>query len=221
MKLPLFKTISNFKNIIFLFIILVFSNFAYGEEKSASSDFYLKESIDDFGIGNKNSPVTIIEYSSFSCPHCGYFHTTTFEKIKENFIDKGEVRWINRQFVSDNASLKGALLASCNGGDKYFLFLKILFLKQSSWAFNVNFEEVLKNIGRLSGISDKDFDKCMNDKEKQSLFATNRTIASKILGVHGTPIFFINGKEHKSHNYDSFVTAINTEIKIKQAINKG
>ena len=35
----------------------------------------------DFVIGDKNAPVTIIEYASLSCSHCADFHNHTLGRL--------------------------------------------------------------------------------------------------------------------------------------------
>ena len=47
--------------------------------------------IEDIVLGDPNAPVTIIEYASFTCPHCKNFHEGTFKKLKKNYIDEGKV----------------------------------------------------------------------------------------------------------------------------------
>ena len=38
--------------------------------------------VEDIVLGDPNAPVTIIEYASFTCPHCKNFHEGTFKKLK-------------------------------------------------------------------------------------------------------------------------------------------
>lgn len=53
---------------------------------------------DDFYIGIKNAPITIIEYHSMSASHCADFHNDTLPQLKTEFIDTGKVRIIFRDF---------------------------------------------------------------------------------------------------------------------------
>ena len=36
----------------------------------------------EIALGAANAPVTIVEYSSLTCPHCGAFHRETLPKLK-------------------------------------------------------------------------------------------------------------------------------------------
>ena len=70
------------RNIVFItfwgFIALFASQTLYANELSA---FEITEN--DFVVGDKNAPITIIEYASMSCSHCASFHTNTLPDIKK------------------------------------------------------------------------------------------------------------------------------------------
>lgn len=48
--------------------------------------------------GESSAPVTIIEFSDFECPYCQSFYTNTLGQIRDNYIDKGKVRFVYKQF---------------------------------------------------------------------------------------------------------------------------
>ncbi|MCB1360000.1 MAG: thioredoxin domain-containing protein, partial [Rhodobacteraceae bacterium] len=37
--------------------------------------------------GNPDSAVTVIEFASFTCPHCAHFNQTVYRQLKEAYID--------------------------------------------------------------------------------------------------------------------------------------
>src|SRR4051794_16888720 len=53
---------------------------------------------DDLIEGDAKAPITMIEYSSLSCPHCARFQKDVLPKIKAEFIDTGKVQLIQRDF---------------------------------------------------------------------------------------------------------------------------
>ena len=57
---------------------------------------------DETILGKIDAPVTIVEYASMTCPHCARFHNTVLPTIKSEFIDKGQVRLVFRDFPLDN-----------------------------------------------------------------------------------------------------------------------
>ena len=38
--------------------------------------------------GDQDAPIEIIEYASFTCPHCATFHVDVYPELKVNYIDK-------------------------------------------------------------------------------------------------------------------------------------
>ena len=89
----------------------------------------LKESSKDIVLGNKNAPITIIEYASLSCPHCAYFARDAFPQLKNEYIDKGLVKFIFRDFPLNQHALTAGIIAKCHArnnpsslSDKYSSF---------------------------------------------------------------------------------------------------
>ena len=54
-----------------------------------SATTVLEVTEDDFVVGDKNAPVTIIEYASLSCSHCANFHNNTLEDLIKEYVDTG------------------------------------------------------------------------------------------------------------------------------------
>jgi protein-disulfide isomerase len=43
--------------------------------------------VPDMSIGNPAAKVQVIEYLSFTCPHCAEFHASVWPELKKNYID--------------------------------------------------------------------------------------------------------------------------------------
>ncbi len=65
----------------------------------------------DMTYGEQNAPVTIVEYTSLSCPHCATFAIKTFPQIKARYIDTGKVRFILREFPFDPRATAAFMLS--------------------------------------------------------------------------------------------------------------
>ena len=62
-------------------------------------------------LGDANAPITVIEYASYTCPHCASYRET-YKPLKENYIDTGKIKFIFREVYLINtvwASSQGAL----------------------------------------------------------------------------------------------------------------
>ena len=102
-------------------------------------------------IGDADAPIKLIEYASFTCPHCAHFHEMTLPGLKEKYIDTGKVSIEFREFPLDSAALQASLLARCVPEDQYFGYIDYLFEEQESWAQEIDYLSTLKQNARLSG----------------------------------------------------------------------
>jgi protein-disulfide isomerase len=48
--------------------------------------------------GNKNAPITIIEYSDFQCPYCGRFYQDTYKQLDSDYIKTGKAKLVFKDF---------------------------------------------------------------------------------------------------------------------------
>jgi protein-disulfide isomerase len=159
----------------------------------------LKINSTDIVLGDKNAPVTIIEYASLSCPHCAAFHREALEKLKAEYIDNKQVKFVHRDFPLNQPALTAGMFAICQAQDqkaefseKYYNLLKALFKTQDSWAFDPKYIEKLQSIAQLDGMTLDRFNSCINDKKLQERILSERMIAAKGLQIQSTPTFFIN-----------------------------
>lgn len=155
-------------------------------------------------LGDPNAPVTIIEYSSLTCPHCAQFHTDVLPELKERYIATGKVRMIYRDFPLDERALNAATLAHCAGPDRYFGFLDVLFQTQSTWA-KADDLSALKQLGRLGGLSEDQMAACLADEELSDGILKTRLDGQNEHDISSTPTFIIEGESYAgSRSVDDF-----------------
>lgn len=146
-------------------------------------------------LGQVEAPITIIEYSSLTCPHCASFHKDTLPAIKKNWIDPGKARLVYRDFPLDGLALRAAALAQCVEGEAYFGFLDALFRGQSRWARASDPTAALAQVARLAGIDQKTFDGCISDKEEMDRILKMKVEGTQAYNIESTPTFIINGRK--------------------------
>ncbi|WP_323732704.1 thioredoxin domain-containing protein [Candidatus Bandiella euplotis] len=144
----------------------------------------------DHYIGNVKAKVVLIEYSALSCPGCASFHRDVFPKIKEHYIDSGEVLYILRDYPANEPALYGAILANCFP-QEYFRIIDVLFNSQNSWAFRKDFKKVLQNISRLSGLNPIKLKQCFENKDMANLILAKSYTSMKVLEINHTPTFLL------------------------------
>jgi len=154
-----------------------------------------EEALTDRVLGNPDAPITIIEYSSLTCPHCRNFHLNTLPELKKNYLDTGKAKLVYRDFPFDQLGLTAAVLARCAPPQRYFQFLDVLFQNQTKWARDPNPILALVRIGKLGGLGADDFKACLDNKKIVDGLLQIRLTAARQFDVNATPTFLINGKK--------------------------
>jgi protein-disulfide isomerase len=151
--------------------------------------------LEDKVLGEADAPVTIVEYASMTCGHCGNFHNNTLPTIKEKYIDTGQARLVLREFPFDPRAEAGAMLARC-ADDNYFAMSDVLFKQQNSWVPVDNAREALLRIARVGGFTQESFEACLTDQALLDEIRAVRARGQNDFGVEATPTFFINGNKY-------------------------
>lgn len=160
----------------------------------------------DMVLGDENAPINIIEYASFTCPHCRSFHEGAFKKLKADYIDTGDVRFTYREIYFDRFGLWSSIIARCGGQEKFFAISDMLFTKQAEWTKGSPAEvaEKLRRIGLTAGLSQDDVQACFSDSEKAQTLVAWFEEKSATDGITSTPSFMINGIKYANMPYDKF-----------------
>lgn len=166
-------------------------------------------SIAEMSIGNPDAPVTVIEYASFTCPHCATFHAGPFKDLKADYIDTGKINFIYREVYFDRFGLWASMIARCAGTpEKFFGMTDLIYAGQSEWARAgepAAIIEELRKIGRLAGLDGETMEACLQDADKaQTLVAWYQENATAD-GIDSTPSFVINGKKYANMAYAEMV----------------
>ena len=164
--------------------------------------------LEEMSIGAEDAPITMVEYASFTCPHCANFHSDVLPLIKENYIDTGKVRMIYRGIYFDRLGLWADMLARCGGPDRYFGITGMIYEKQSEWTSADSAVGVVDNlyaIGRLAGMKQADMEACMQDNETAQAMVKSSTENADADEVNATPTFVINGQTVSNMAYSGFV----------------
>ena len=169
--------------------------------------------IADMQIGNPDASVTVVEYASYTCPHCANFHKNQFVDLKANYIDTGKINFVYREVYFDRYGLWASMVARCDA-DKFFGISDLIYKGQSEWAKGTPAEiaDNLRKIGRVAGLSEEQLDVCLTDADKaQGLFAWYQANAEAD-DISSTPTFMINGQQYSNMNYSEFAAIIDEKL---------
>jgi len=165
----------------------------------------------DMVMGDADAPVELIEYASFTCPHCADFHERVLDDLKTDYIDTGKVKYVHREVYFDRYGLWAGLVARCGGDARYFGIVDMLYEGQQDWIGDgqeASILDNLKTIGKKAGLTEEEVDVCMNDEaQAQSMVAEFQANASAD-EVEGTPTLFINGEKYSNMTYEDLTEII-------------
>ncbi len=170
-------------------------------------------SIVEMQLGNPDAPVTVIEYASYTCPHCARFHEGPYKQLKADYIDTGKINFIYREVYFDRYGLWASAIARCAGPDKFFGISDLIYAGQSEWTRAGGGQptaivDELRKIGRLAGIGSEDLEACLQDGEKlQTLVAWYQQNAERD-SVTSTPSFVINGQKYSNMSFNEMAAII-------------
>lgn len=172
-----------------------------------------KVTADDKVLGDRDAPVTMIEYSSLTCPHCAHFHTDVLPRIKKEYIDTGKVKLVLRDFPLNQPALIAAQIAHCVPEDRYFGFVSVLFETQAAWAISEDPAAALSKTARLAGLSQAQIDACLADEALSERILQSRLDGSNAFEISSTPTFIINGeKVLGAQDFEVFRTVIERHL---------
>jgi len=148
-------------------------------------------------LGSATAPNTIIEFSSFTCPHCAAFHVTTFPQMKAKYVDTGSVRFVFRNSPRDtDVDLTAAMLARC-AGDRYFEAIAAIFSSQGTWAAGTPTQAVqaLGQVMRNFGMSQQVIDACKSSTALRDGILQMKAQGLQQYNYQYVPTFFVTGPD--------------------------
>ena len=181
------------------------------QEAGVEADLSL---VQEMTLGNPDADVTVIEYASFTCPHCKSFHEGPLKQLKANYIDTDKVNFVYREVYFDRFGLWAGMVARCGGPVRYFGLTDLIYAQQAEWTRGEPAAVVanLRRIGKTGGLTDAQLDACLADADKaQALVATwEKNQAAD--DVRSTPTFVINGTKHSNMSYSEFAAILDREL---------
>jgi protein-disulfide isomerase len=178
----------------------------------------VRVSIDDDPIkGDPKAPITIIEFSDYQCPFCRRFHQETLPLLESEYISKGKVRYVFRDYplAFHKHAVSAAIAANCAGEQgKYWEINEFLFKNPDK----LDTSTILSSAKDL-GLNYEEFEKCINEKRYES--EINKDFEDgRRYGVRGTPSFFIGKTEEGKEITGSYVRGAQQYQVFKTQIDK-
>ncbi len=166
-------------------------------------------------LGNPDADVTVIEYASFTCPHCANFHAGGFNDLKSDFIDTGLINYVYREVYFDRFGLWAGMLARCGGEERYFGLVSLIYENQRDWTASGDPAVVadnLRRLGRTAGLEDETVNACLQDNDMANAMVAVYQENATADGVSSTPSFLVNGQLLSGNNYNALKAAIDEAL---------
>ena len=168
-------------------------------------------------IGSPDAKVTVKVFSSLTCPHCANFHEVIFDKLKDEYIEKGLVRFEHHAFPLDLAALNAEIIVRCqSNNDTKFKLLGEIYKKQTFWAIGSDINKInnlIKKVGSDFDLTENKMDGCLKNSDAQDEILNQRIEAQKKYKIESTPTIFINEKKYSGRvDYESFKKVIEKNL---------
>lgn len=145
----------------------------------------------DHVLGKPDAPNVLIDYASFTCPHCATFNAAVMPALKRDWIDTGKLKLVHRHFPSDAIATRASLLAECAGPDRFFAAVDTIFRTQVQWMTAPDPGAELMTVLAGLGVGEAEAQACLaNDRLLDKVIADVQS--GQALGVNSTPTLFIN-----------------------------
>ena len=168
-------------------------------------------------IGNPQAKTRLIEFVSYTCPHCGEFFREGDGAIKAALVQPGKGSVEVRHVIRDVVDLTAAVLANCGDRSKFWGNHDLFFSRQQKWmdtwqltlpaqrrrwqsgpmpqrlqavAGDLGFYEMME--GR--GYTRTQLDACLTNSAAIEALVAKAEAGANAYSVNATPSFVVNGK---------------------------
>lgn len=142
---------------------------------------------DDPSFGNKNAPVTIVEFSDFECSYCTK-GVSLMRSVKKFYGDKVRVVFKNQPLdFHPNAHLAAQAALAAHAQGKFWEYHDKLFANTKNLG-----QPTYLRIAKEVGLDIDRFEREMRAGKYREAVDEDRKLANKV-GATSTPIFYING----------------------------
>ncbi len=151
------------------------------------------------GSGQTGTGVTVIEYTSPTCPFCAAFHNETYPRFKADYIENDKLTFILRPFTRNVLDAVVFMLADAAGEDMYHNVIEAYFRSQEIWSRSQTPRRDLLAVAMELGFTEESFENALTNQEVFVALEQVRDQALDEFGLTGTPTFYINGKMLSGH----------------------
>ena len=172
-------------------------------------------------LGSVDAPLTLIEFGDYQCSFCKRHFDQTHDLIMKNYVETNKVKILFKDMIvtPGEDSVYAAHAAHC--AQEQDMFWEYHYMLYNNWeGENTGWitNDILMKFAQNVGLDVNKFSKCMSDSKWIKLIHASGQDAS-ILGITGTPSFFLIGPEneivkiHGAQPYSTFKQTFDLHLK--------
>ncbi|UTW58144.1 thioredoxin domain-containing protein [Kordiimonas sp. SCSIO 12603] len=184
-------------------IAAVASAGVFAQDKSTPIPVAENRIAGDIVYGNADAPIEVIEYGSFTCPHCASFEAEVLPFLKEELISTGKVKFVFRNFVRDRLDMAVALATRCTSDLEQAKRLKTAFFtRQREWVTAQNPPIAITSIALTGGVPTSELNECQADKVMMQRIIDDMKAGHEKYEIKSIPTIVVNGAKVQYANYE-------------------
>ena len=167
-------------SVLLLTLVLVGGSAVYADAATVAEDGRAQ--------GKTDAPLTLIEYSDFTCGYCLKFFKETLPKLQATYIDTGKVRFVYRDYprADRGVGVEAAVAARCAGAQGRYWAMHDRLFGEGGRLDSGSFKSAAKSMG----LDQAEFGKCFDERRHLESIFQDRREANR-WGFHGTPGFIL------------------------------
>ena len=168
-------------------------------------------------IGNPEADISVIEFVSYTCPHCADFEREAEAELKYLYVHEGQATVEYRHMIRNPIDVAAALVTECGPGENFIGNHRAMLVTQDEWLGKARAasqgQQQRWTTGPISsrmraiandldwyelmeprGYSIAQLDACLSDEARAQELVTVANANAVEYGVQGTPSFVVNGE---------------------------
>ena len=143
-------------------------------------------------LGEKDAPITLVEFADLQCPFCKQFAITTYPVIVNDYVSKGKVRIESRTmtFIGPDSEKAARAAAAAGEQDREAYFTQLWFFNQGQENSGYATDAFIEKIWKAAGV-DVAKAKTFADSDAALKPVTAAQQEAEKYGIVSTPSFLI------------------------------
>ena len=167
----------------------------FGDQPFANYRSILERDAKGPSRGPASSPLLLVEFADFECPHCKEAQPTIERLLK----DYPQARFVSQIFPlrnihteAEKAAETGVCVAKIGGNDAFFKYSDAVYANQTQLTPQSS-AEALSSAVKAAGLDDAKVKACVAEPSTKAAVDASIHVGEEV-GVNSTPTLFVNGR---------------------------